>query len=96
MKHSPGFRICDNKGFHMTFQNRWTISVQFGGGNYCDNYDFPIGDERKGRGMQSSNAEVAYWGPDGQMRKFDESGDTVVGRWTPEQVLALMNDIAKR
>ena len=36
------FRICSDptnlgKGFHMTFANGKTISVQFGRGNYCDN-----------------------------------------------------------
>ena len=90
-----GFKTCSNKGFHMTFNNGWTVSVQFGGGNYCDNYDFPIGKEREQRGMTSSNAEVAYWGPDNELQEFP-NGDTVAGRWTPEQVLALMNDISKR
>jgi hypothetical protein len=91
-----GFRICDNKGFHITFENGWTISVQFGGGNYCANYDFPIGTEHDGRGMASIDAEVAYWGPDGGMQKFKGSSDRVAGRWTPAQVLKLMNRIAKK
>ena len=33
------FRITDNKGFHLTFKNGVTISVQFGIGNYGDNYN---------------------------------------------------------
>lgn len=90
-----GFETCDNKGFHITFENGWTISVQFGGGDYCDNYDFPIGKEREQHRMTSSTAEVAYWGPDKKMQTF-ESGDTVAGRWSPAQVLALMNDISQR
>ncbi len=96
MRPSRGFRTCDNKGFHVTFKNGWTISVQFGGGNYCDNYDFPIGQERKESCMESSNAEVAYWGPDHEMQKFEETDDTVIGRRTPEQVLELMNTIASK
>ncbi len=93
-----GFKTCGNKGFHVTFKNGWTISVQFGGGNYCDNYDFPIGQEQEQYEMESSDAEVAYWGPDGDMQDMQPfpSGDTVAGRWTPDQVLALMDDIAQR
>ena len=88
-----GFRICDNKGFHVTFANGWTVSVQFGGGNYCDNYDFPIGKERDRRVMESSNAEVAHWGPDHELRPFEE-GDTVKGYCTPEMVLELLQQCA--
>jgi hypothetical protein len=29
------FKSTNNKGFQMTFENGWTISVQFGYGNYC-------------------------------------------------------------
>ena len=29
-------RITNGKGFQMTFENGWTISVQFGWGNYHD------------------------------------------------------------
>ena len=31
------FEINDNKGFHITFDNGYTVSVQFGLGNYCSN-----------------------------------------------------------
>ena len=32
------FRITDGKGFGLTFENGWTVSVQWGWGNYCDNF----------------------------------------------------------
>ena len=32
-----GFNISARKGFHVTFRNGWTASVQFGPGNYCNN-----------------------------------------------------------
>lgn len=32
------FRSTENRGFQMTFANGYTISCQFGAGNYCDNY----------------------------------------------------------
>jgi hypothetical protein len=92
----PGFYITGGKGFHVVFRNDWTISVQFGPGNYCDNYDAPINSEGfKSAGERGSmTAEVAAWGPDGNM--IDFGGDTVLGRQSPEQVLALMNDLASR
>lgn len=31
------FSITDNKGFQLTFENGWMVSVQFGPGNYGDN-----------------------------------------------------------
>jgi hypothetical protein len=31
------FKITHKKGFHITFENDYTVSVQFGPGNYCDN-----------------------------------------------------------
>ena len=31
------FGTMKNKGFHITFNNGLTISVQFGAGNYCSN-----------------------------------------------------------
>ena len=36
------FSISGNRGFQMTFENGYTVSVQFGPGNYCDNYSLPL------------------------------------------------------
>jgi hypothetical protein len=95
MTQSPGFYITGKKGFHITFANDWTVSVQFGPGNYCDNYDRRIGFEEEQSGKDGSSlAEVAAWGGDGKMIKM--GGDTVKGRVSPEEVLALLNDIAAR
>lgn len=56
-----GFAIMGNKGFHITFSNGVTLSTQIGGGNYCDNYNFQIGEERDTYKMQCANAELAIW-----------------------------------
>ena len=42
----PPFSSSYNKGFHFTFSNGWTISVQWGPMNYCDHSNFP--ESRKG------------------------------------------------
>lgn len=36
---SGRIRITGGKGFGMSFDNGWAVSVQFGYGNYADNYD---------------------------------------------------------
>lgn len=88
----PGFRITGGKGFHITFANRYTVSVQFGGGNYCDNYDDDIGDEpfRKSGQKGSGTAECAVWGPTGDMIQWKGWSDTVSNRSLPAEVLELM------
>lgn len=61
MKTKPGFSITKNKGFHITFDNGVCVSVQFGRGNYADNYNLPIGDRMGLGGLESTMAEVAIW-----------------------------------
>lgn len=83
---AQGFYITGGKGFHITFPNGWTISVQFGPGNYCGNYDRDIRTETEASGKDgSATAETAYWGPDGKM--VEEDGDTVQGYQTVDQVM---------
>lgn len=88
------FAITGSKGFHITFPNGYTISVQFGGGNYSDNYNFRIGDESKERTLESSTAETAFWGPDGKMITEGNDGDCVQGYQTIEQVWERMQRVA--
>jgi hypothetical protein len=88
---SPGFRITGKKGFHITFANGYTVSVQFGPGNYCDNYDRRIGYEDEECGVDGSRtAECAVWAADGNLiDHFD--GNSVSNRSRPADVLALLN-----
>ena len=91
---SQGFCITDKKGFHIRFENGWTVSVQFCPGNYCQNYDRHIGDDEALCGkIGSSDAECAMWGPDGNMIELGD-GDTVTNRSSPADVLALLNRAA--
>lgn len=87
----PGFRITGGKGFHISFANGYTVSVQFGPGNYCDNYRRGIGREDAECGEEGSrNAECAVWAADGNLiDHFD--GQSVSNRSTPADVLALLN-----
>lgn len=91
-----GFRITGGKGFHITFENGWTVSVQFGPTSYCEHYGNlePIGadgrEELSSKG--SATAETAVWGPGGDTLELpDCSGDKVQAYRTPAQVIELLN-----
>lgn len=85
------FAITRAKGFHMTFANGWTVSVQFGYENYCDNRD--IGSVLLPT-CQSKNAEIAAWSKDGEWHDF--GSDTVKGYVDANDVLEFMNMIAAK
>ena len=70
-----------NNGFHITFENGYTVSVQFSKTNYSDGGE--------------TTAEVAAWGPDRKWVKLSEHDD-VIGWCTPNEVLEIMNQIANK
>jgi len=87
MKTTPGFAVTGNKGFHITFPNGVCVSVQFGGGNYCKNYDRPIPSVD---GESSPDAELAIWDADEKWitRVYDTSlPDPVIPNVTAIEVL---------
>ena len=80
------FSISDNKGFQITFENGYSVSVQFGPGNYCENKDLPY---NHGEEVPMSNtAETALISPDGFV---EYQGDDVQGHMSPKDVLELLN-----
>ena len=86
-----GFWITGKKGFHIKFENGYTVSVQFGPGNYCDNYELNIGyDDEKAGKEGSGDAECAVL-KDGELIDMPVWGDNVKGRMKPEDVLKLLN-----
>jgi hypothetical protein len=79
----PEFKYCSRPGFQMTFENGWTVSVQWHSGAYCDsprNY--------KEESKESTTAEIAAWNSEGEWYNF--GSDTVLGYQTPEQVVTFM------
>lgn len=79
------FSITDGKGFQITFENGCTVSVQWGPGNYCDNYGAEYASQRGKLQWQSTTAEVAILLPDGKFYRVQEHDD-VIARQTPEEV----------
>jgi hypothetical protein len=74
------FRTVYNRGFQMTFENGWTISVQFGYGNYCSHRNH----ESKMEIHQCPDAEIAIWGPDKQDYNF--GNDIAKGYFSADEV----------
>lgn len=81
------------KGFHLTFENGLTASVQWGYGNYCDNrFNCELGKD-----VQSDTAEVAVFkGRDFvSLKDFIPNcpDDIVCGYLTPEQVVKFLLEV---
>jgi hypothetical protein len=87
--------ITENKGFQLTFENGWTISVQFGYGNYCKNNHHPDGPDfsNRERIVSSSDAEIAIWDKEGNWYNFGT--DTVKGWCSPNEVAEWIEKITK-
>ena len=79
------FLATRNKGFRMTFENGFAISVQWGPENYCDrkneeDFDKPMGK----RFWESRTAEIAVFNKEGEF--IGIADDAVVGWLTTDKV----------
>ena len=55
------FLATRNKGFRMTFENGFEISVQWGPGNYCERKDEDFDKPQEERFWESRTAEIAIF-----------------------------------
>ncbi len=93
------FKIIEGRGFHITFKNGYTVSVQFGPNSYCDHYNSSYtdsnlykyaSDEECGK-IGSTTADCAVIVDDVLIETTLFDGDTVKGWMTPKEVLKLLN-----
>lgn len=77
-------------GFQMTFDNGWTVSVQWGSGTYTDNHYRSFGDKC----VTSSDAEIAAWDKFGNWHDF--GNDTVKGWCKTDEVAKFIQFIATK
>lgn len=90
--------IIEGSGFHMTFENGWTVSVQFRPWNYCDNKDYQqsVVDWRPNPNKYScNNAEIAAWDKDDNWYNFDND-DTVKGYVSANQIANFIQKISAK
>ena len=93
------FSNTGGTGFHLTFDNNWTVSVQFSGGHYCDNYteswNFAREQMAKGGSISSKTAEIAVWS-----NRVNDSGltwlenDQVRGYTTANEVAQVIHKVS--
>jgi hypothetical protein len=94
------FSNTQGKGFGITFANGWKVSVQWGPGNYGENYmgDFsewmnkPCGSSY----IQSRTAECAVFSPDGEFFPWwgKRNGD-IKGYMTADEVAKLISAVSR-
>ena len=95
-----GFVSTMRKGFHMTFPNGLTVSVQWGAGNYCDNHFPKDRDFTFSKDAESDTAEVAVIDERGEFidpqqffgYEINSDGD-VAGYLDPSQVVELLANV---
>ena len=80
------------RGFQMTFENEYTISVQFGRGTYSDNRSLV----RNFANLYSRDAEVMVWDKDKNPIAIENyTGDDGIGpHLYPDAVARLMDIVA--
>jgi len=83
---SRNFALGD-KGFHITFDNGWTISVQWGSNNYCSN--------RGGVFQNAVTAEIAIFDPAWNFYRPNGWNDDVLGYQTANQVAEWISYVAR-
>jgi hypothetical protein len=86
------FRITDNKGFQITFDNGYTVSVQFGPGNYSSNYNLSMLDNIN-KPMTANTVETALLAPNGDFVAYKDND--VQGYQNTVDVLELLNYASK-
>lgn len=92
-----GFVSTMRKGFHITFENGLTASVQWGAGNYCDNHFPEDRDFSFKKDASSDTAEIAVFDKMGEFLdpqrffSYEISNDgEVAGYLTPSQVVEFL------
>ena len=87
------FLVTRNKGFRMTFENGFAISVQWGPGNYCEKKDEDFDKPQEERFWESRTAEIAIFdSKDDSMITLSENN--VDGWLTPDKVAKVITMVS--
>ena len=87
------FLATRNKGFRMTFENGFEISVQWGPGNYCERKDEDFDKPQEERFWESRTAEIAIFNSkDNSMITLGK--DNVDGWLTPDKVAKVITMVS--
>jgi hypothetical protein len=94
------FAITQGSGFQLTLGNGWTVSVQFGSGNYGSNRNAEYDAARKEDFWESRTAEIAAWhGKQSDHRNWYNFGngdeDEVKGWCSVDEVVEFLGMVSK-
>ena len=92
------FAITQGSGFQLTLGNGWTVSVQFGAGNYASNRDADYFAARKKDFWESTTAEIAAWYGEREGTNsnwYDFGNDQVKGWCSADEVVRFLGMISK-
>lgn len=96
IKEQKDFVITEGKGFQITFENGYTVSVQWGCANYCDNkFNRRISDIEHGKnGSNTAEVGIFYINALGQTVWLNDKRhgiiDGVAGYLTSNEVAKLI------
>ena len=86
-----------NTGFRMDFSNGWTVSVQFGEHNFCENPHTTV-NLYGGHYPSADSAEVAAYKTAShgwhRFKCLPDSGDDVYSNVSPDQIAAAIAEVA--
>jgi hypothetical protein len=71
----------DGNGFKIGFKNGYTLSVRFGAGNYCENFN-----KENQSFLKSKDAEIAIIDPTGKLMQLNDK-DTVLANQSAEDLV---------
>lgn len=87
-------KVFAQKGFSITFENKLTISVMFGAGNYCEKRnDTPAFRAPYKFEHESTSAEIAIW--DEKDTWFNFGSDQVKGWVSSDEVAKWITKVQK-
>jgi len=86
-------KSTENKGFELTFTNGYTISVQFGRGNYCINCRTEQNPFMRDI-WESSDAEIAVFDPKGNCIAL-EGTNYALGYLNADEVAQWIDKVSK-
>ena len=87
------FAITQGSGFQLTLENGWTVSIQFGAGNYASNRNVAYDAARKEDYWESKTAEIAAW-HGASDNWYDFGNDEVKGWCRPNEVVQFLGIVA--
>jgi len=93
LTHTP-----QHRGFHVTFDNGYTVSVQFGPNSICSVKNQSLDEVITPSNIDEhvKNAEVAVITPQKELIPFRSNGEETKGHVSPEELVGILTWVMRR